>query len=84
MTEIRPDDIRYSYNRRGYMLFYKGKPIGGAGLSIGEKGCRANLKLFQHCAEVDKRQILSGYATRYIVEIEKILSQREANANDQE
>lgn len=69
---IDPKDLHYEYDTRGYMLFYKGKPIGGAGISKEAKGCRANLKLFQGCAEVDKRNILLGTETRYLTEIEKI------------
>lgn len=69
---IDPKDLHYEYDTRGYMLFYKGKPIGGAGISKEAKGCRANLRLFRDCAEVDKRNILLGTETRYLTEIEKI------------
>lgn len=76
--EIRAEDIHYSYDTRGYMLYYKGKPIGGAGISKEAKGCRANLKLFRNGAEFDKNSILRcseggrGSNNRYIVEIERI------------
>lgn len=29
---INANDISYSYNTKGYMFYYKGKPIGGAGM----------------------------------------------------
>ena len=70
---IASSDIHYEYNTRGYMMFYKGKPIGGAGIGGEARGCRANLKLFQQYAESTKRQILSGYIDAYMREaMEKI------------
>ena len=53
-------DISYSYDTRGYMMMYKGKPIGGAGISREAKASRANLKLFRQSADATKREILSG------------------------
>lgn len=70
---IRPEDISYEYNTRGYMMLYKGKPIGGAGIDRSAKGCRGNLKLFRDCAESEKRAILSGYIEgRYQEAMKKI------------
>lgn len=69
---INPNDIHYSYDTRGYMMYYKDKPIGGAGISKNAKGCRANLKLFKEQADCEKRRIISGVATRYNKEIQKI------------
>ena len=60
------NDISYSYNTKGYMFYYKGKPIGGAGIDKNAKGCQSNLKLFKEQAELDKRAILNGYAKRYL------------------
>ena len=82
MIKIRPEDIHYSYNTRGYMMYYKEKPIGGAGISKEAKGCRSNLKLFQNCADIDKRGILAGRETRYINEIRRI--EREAGKTKEE
>lgn len=70
---INPKDIHYSYDTRGYMMYYKDKPIGGAGLGKGVKGCRANLKLFREQAEIEKRRILNGVISNYMLEqIQKI------------
>ena len=70
---IAESDIHYEYNTRGYMLYYKGKPIGGASIDRNAKGCRANLKLFRECAESTKRQILAGHIDTYMTEaMEKI------------
>ena len=69
---INPNDIHYSYNTRGYMMYYKDKPIGGAGISKDAKGCRANLKLFREQAELEKRRIVSGFEHRYDKAIQKI------------
>lgn len=63
---INANDISYSYNTKGYMFYYKGKPIGGAGIDKNAKGCQSNLKLFKEQAELDKRAILNGYAKRYL------------------
>lgn len=63
---INANDISYSYNTKGYMLYYKGKPIGGAGIDKNVKGCRSNLRLFKEQAEFDKRAIINGYANRYL------------------
>lgn len=70
---INPNDIYYSYDTRGYMMYYKDKPIGGAGIGKEAKGCRANLKLFKEQAEIEKRRILSGLISKYMLEqIQKI------------
>lgn len=61
---IASSDIHYEYNTRGYMMFYKGKPIGGAGIGAEAKGCRSNLKLFRECADREKKNILAGYCER--------------------
>lgn len=69
---INPNDIHYAYDTHGYMLYYKDKPIGGAGIDKSAKGCSANLKLFREQAEIDKQRILNGIDHRYLVEIERI------------
>lgn len=71
--DIKAKDIHYEYTTKGYMLYYKDEPIGGAGIDKYAKGCRANLKLFKQQAELDKRRILSGYGDkRYMDCIEAI------------
>lgn len=70
---LNAEDIHYEYNTRGYMMYYKGKPIGGAGISREAKGCRSNLKLFRDYAESTKRAMLSGHIDEYMKkQIEKI------------
>jgi hypothetical protein len=55
------------------MLYYRGKPIGGAGIGNGASGSRAKLKLFKNLAEQDKQAIIAGCgANRYLMEIDKI------------
>ena len=56
----RAEDISYTYNTRGYMMYYKGQPIGGAGIDKTARGCRSNLKLFKHSADVTKRDLVAG------------------------
>ena len=74
---INEKDISYSYNTKGYMLYYKNKPIGGAGIDKHAKGCRSNLKLFREQAEHDKRAILNGYGQkRYLECIDEIEEER--------
>lgn len=73
MLKISADDIHYEYNTRGYMLYYKGEPIGGAGILKSAKGCRSNLKLFKESAELEKWKICSGFISEYMrTQIEKI------------
>lgn len=70
---VNESDIHYEYNTRGYMMYYKGKPIGGAGIDRSAKGCRSNLKLFRDYAESTKRQILAGHIDAHMREaMEKI------------
>lgn len=79
----RPDELYYEYNTKGYMLYYRGKPIGGGGIDKYAKGCRANLSLFRTYAEVDKREILSGRGQkRYLDLIEKIDADEEEEAEE--
>ena len=80
--EIRAEDIRYTYDTRGYMMYYKGKPIGGAGIDRSAKGCRSNLKLFRELAEVTKRNILAGYEQRMQDEIRKIQQEEKDGESD--
>ena len=55
------------------MLYYKGKPIYGAGILKSAKCCRSNLKLFKQEAELEKRKICSGFISEYMrMQIEKI------------
>ena len=75
---INPDDIHYEYDSRGYMMFYKGNPIGGAGIGKEAKGCRSNVELFHECAKRTKERICAGYIDRYMLEvIERIDSENE-------
>lgn len=64
--KIDVNDIHYEYNTRGYMLYYKDLPIGGAGVDRHAKVSRSNLKLFRDCADRTKRQICAGYIDNYM------------------
>ncbi len=76
---MNPKDLNYEYNTKGYMLYYKDHPIGGAGIDKHAKGCRANLKLFRDLAELEKNKLLSGRGEkRYLDEIRKIDSEHGA------
>lgn len=73
---INANDITYSYNSRGYMMYYKEQPIGGAGIDKSSKGSRANIELFHQQAKLTKNRLLQGYGNKYMLEkIEKIKSQ---------
>ena len=58
---INPQDLYYTYDTKGYMLYYKEQPIGGAGIDKHAKGCRSNLKLFRDLGAYEKRCILNGH-----------------------
>lgn len=81
---IRKEDIHYEYDTRGYMIYYKNKPICGAGIDKYAKGCRDNLKLFRDCAEATKRQILAGYIDGYMKDrIREIDKEMETESNNE-
>ena len=74
---MKPEDLLYQCNVKGYMLYYKGKPIGGAGIVEScyekKKYPRSNVKLFRECAERDKAKILAGIGSKmYLDNIKKI------------
>lgn len=74
--KINPKDISYEYSTIGYMMFYKGKPIGGAGIDKNEKGCVSNLKLFKREAELTRLRLCQGYGDQFMYEqIKKIESE---------
>ena len=63
-------DFTYSYNANGYMIFYHGKPIGGAGTTIPTtprhwRHNRQNLKDNQGYAEASIQGILNGVEGHY-------------------
>lgn len=62
----RAEDISYSYDTRGYMMYYKGRPIGGGGIAKDAKGCRSNLSLFRHYGEVTKKELVAGRGNAYM------------------
>lgn len=66
-------DFHYIYTRNGYMIYYKDKPIGGAGIAVSAKGRFDNLKIFRKAAEYDLYNILRGRGLkRYLDIIDKI------------
>lgn len=77
----RAEDISYTYDARGYMMYYKGQPIGGAGIDRTARPSRANIKLFKRSAEVTKRELVAGlggeYMTACILAIDR--AEREKN-----
>ena len=57
---FNPDNLSYSYDKKGYKLFYKGVCIGGAGISKEAKGCISDIKLFKELAEREVNRIKHG------------------------
>lgn len=74
---INPADVHYEYNTKGYMLYYKNQPIGGAGIDKFAKGCRSNLKLFRDSAELEKRAILNGRGRPDMIKEIQAINERE-------
>lgn len=62
----KAEDISYYYNAKGYMMTYKGRPIGGAGIDRTARGCRSNLKLFKQAAETTKSELARGGGSEYM------------------
>lgn len=56
---INPNAITYTYNQQGYMLYYKDRPIGGAGTD-NEKAHYSNRKLYKEQAELERQRLLNG------------------------
>lgn len=76
---IDEKDLWYEYSTRGYTLYYKDKPIGGAGILTSAKGCRANLELFKEQAKKDKQAILNGCDKPYLEAIAEIQKEETNN-----
>lgn len=63
--KINNEEITYTYSSEGYMLYFRGERIGGAGLCINyafdrrnRSMTRSNAKLFKSEAEREKERIL--------------------------
>ncbi len=67
-VKIDPTDIHYEYTNRGYMLYYKNKPIGGAGINKRSKSTKSNTSLFKSLAESTKQSILHGRIDKYMLD----------------
>lgn len=76
---INPQDIHYEYTTRGYMLYYKNRPIGGGGIDKHAKGCRSNLKLFKEYAEIEKRNLVNGRGSAYMLQAIQNIENEEAH-----
>ena len=81
VLNIDPKDLHYEYDSRGYMLYYKDKPIGGAGISKNARGHRSNTKLFRDSAEATLQGVLHGRIDRYMLD-EILARQNGENTND--
>ena len=69
---MNASDITYNYDSRGYTMYYKGKPIGGAGIAKSAKGHRSNLTLMRSYAESTKNSLLHGGEPYMQEQIKKI------------
>lgn len=75
---INPNDVHYEYSIRGYMVYYKNKPIYSAWIDKSAKGCISNLKLFREQAELAKRQIINGFVDQHTRERIETIDREEA------
>ena len=57
---INPNAITYTCTRQGYMLYYKGIAIGGAGTDTEKTPRWTNVKLYKEQAEIEKQRLLGG------------------------
>ena len=64
MKKLNRSDLSYTFDCYGYMIRYKGKPIGGAGSDPTVKQHwqhrKKNLKDNEHYAEITIRDIMNG------------------------
>ena len=77
----RAEDINYTYSARGYMMYYKGRPIGAAGIDRYARGSRGNMKLFKRAAEVTKRELVAGLGSQYMKDYILAIDQAEEERN---
>ena len=75
--KIESKDITFNYDRYGYMLFYKGLPIGGAGAKGKPKmhwqHARQNVADNHNYAESAKQGLLNGNGHPHMIDnIKKI------------
>lgn len=61
---INPNTITYSYTSRGYTMYYKGLPIGGAGTITEKKPYWTNISVYKKLAEVEKQRLLNGTGSK--------------------
>ncbi len=61
---INPNALTYTYSSKGYMLYYKDIPIGGAGTDTEKKPHRSNVRLYKELAEIDKQRLLNGIGSK--------------------
>lgn len=77
----KAEDITYTCNNRGYMMYYKGQPIGGAGIDKrAARNCKKNTLLFQKSAEATKRQLVAGCGGKYMMDLIRAID----NAREEE
>ena len=76
---INEKDLHYEYSSRGYMLYYKGEPIGGAGISKRARGHRGNVNMFRDLAKAEKQAILSGRGSKYMLANIKEIDEHDSN-----
>lgn len=68
-------DITYTYNSDGYMLYYKDKPIGGAGVKPhwvtrrAWQAVRADLEDNREYARMEKNNILAGKGQKRFMDV---------------
>lgn len=76
----KAEDIDYTYDARGYMMYYKNQPIGGGGLLKNAKGRRGNVRIFKNYAEVTKQQLVAGIGSQYMMERIKAIDEAERSS----
>ena len=75
--KIKKQDLTFTYSASGYMLFFKGNPIGGAAMSGKFKNGqhrRANALLFHENAISEMKNLLSGHGQSRFLEAIKALA----------
>lgn len=76
---LNKEDLTFSANAFGYMIFYKEKSIGGAGTEVKKKHWRhriADMKYYTKIAKMVIRDILNGIIRKDMREaIEKIINE---------
>ena len=73
MNEILDKDLSFTFDACGYMLYYKDKPIGGAGTKERGRKLASNIEFYRGQAQLTMNMISQGRGPHHIMEAIKTI-----------